>query len=469
MLEYDSYYVFNIGDKYFLFDIFNMECVYINKSTYEALKKKDEGLLDRQTDSVLKGMLEKQLFFYDTQLLRFNKDASTDVLFSLAPVTECNLRCKYCFADAGKKYCGDTREFTVQTICDIAKYIDNRFPNAKKIRLDFVSGGEPLLNFELTKKVIETIKKYFEDKNKKIDIWLCTNGTLITSDILHWLDNIGVNIGICLDGDQTINDENRIYPNNQGTYFDVKKSISLIKNDITLTNQFKYLWGLCVVTPNTRSLVDVLRHHKNLGFNNIQMKFVRLSKNHPLSFGYNNISLAYKLIDELLDYVQSSLLENELENVIFFANNNDHIGKILIRLILKKPFIYRCQAGRNKLSFSPNGDIYPCDSFIGNPNYVLGNIYDNVMNYKLINDFEFLSVINRKKCKSCWARFVCGGDCFHNSFCANDTMDTPDDIFCKITKHTIVKSLSVLNNVSLCNKKIISELRNFLIARERVR
>jgi len=199
------------------------------------------------------------------------------------------------------------------------------------------------------------------------------------------------------------------------------------------------------------------------------MKFVRLSKNHPLSFGYNNISLAYKLIDELLDYVQSSLLENELENVIFFANNNDHIGKILIRLILKKPFIYRCQAGRNKLSFSPNGDIYPCDSFIGNPNYVLGNIYDNVMNYKLINDFEFLSVINRKKCKSCWARFVCGGDCFHNSFCANDTMDTPDDIFCKITKHTIVKSLSVLNNVSLCNKKIISELRNFLIARERVR
>lgn len=123
MLEYDSYYVFNIGDKYFLFDIFNMECVYVNKSTYEALKKKDEGLLDRQTDSVLKGMLEKQLFFYDTQLLRFNKDASTDVLFSLAPVTECNLRCKYCFADAGKKYCGDTREFTVQTICDIAKYI----------------------------------------------------------------------------------------------------------------------------------------------------------------------------------------------------------------------------------------------------------------------------------------------------------------------------------------------------------
>lgn len=465
---YKSYHVFDYKAQYFLFDIFNMECVEIDKNTFDGLRENGKSVLNQDIKSIFEIFQEKGLFFYNVDDICFESNATNTIFFSLAPITKCNLKCKYCFASSGANYDDKPHRFSSQTAIDVVNYLLQKFPNAVRYRLDFVSGGEPLLDFETTKQIIDDIKKVFCDNNKELDIWLCTNGTLISDDILLWLNKNNIQIGVSLDGDQTVNDICRVYPDGESSYDDVITGIKKIKDNVDVSNNLKYLWGLSVITSQTPSLVDVLNHHKKLGFKNIQMKFVRLPKNNSLSFTERNIQNAYKIIDDFIDYIEDVLKSHEYDTAIMFINENDHIGKLFNRLILKKPYIYRCYAGKQKFSFAPNGDIYPCDSFVGNEKYKIGNIYSEKINYELIKKFEELSVLNRDKCKNCWARFVCGGDCFHNSFSANGQINTPDPIFCKITKHTIIKILSSINNLYEVDLDIVLYLRKMLRVRSRI-
>ena len=91
--------------------------------------------------------------------------------FSFAPVSSCNLRCQYCFAESGEVVKG-TKMFSQALITDICEFMITEFlPNAKNFRFDFVGGGEPLLHPDF-----EKIVTHF---SKKATLELNTNGILI--------------------------------------------------------------------------------------------------------------------------------------------------------------------------------------------------------------------------------------------------------------------------------------------------
>lgn len=460
-----SYHVFSIKDNNYIFDINKMICVNVSNEFIKCLNTNnfEESKNEKIKYDILK---ENSLFFYSTKEISYIAKASDTVFFSFAPITKCNLRCKYCFADSGEKYNDAKKEMDSLTALDISNYLIDNFPNINKFRLDFVSGGEPLLGFEKLKEIISSIQDLFKKRNKKLTIWLCTNATLLNEDIIKWLDDNRILIGISIDGPSQVHNSCRIYPDGKGTYDDVTNNIDKILCSKNTSHNFKYIWGLSVITSKTTSLVELLHHNTSKGFKNIQMKIARLDKSSEYSINESNINSLLISITELIDYTFETIRLGNIENVIPYINQNDYIGKIIERLLLKEPYVFRCYAGRYKFSFTPNGDIYPCDSFVGNSEYMLGNIYNNINSGIHTNDFFNVSVFSRNKCTKCWARFVCGGDCLHNALCTNGNIYEPDHIFCSVTKHIIENVLVKINELERYGYiDEINKLKNILRVR----
>lgn len=114
---------------------------------------------------------------------------------SFAPVYGCNFRCKYCFGEFGNKYQGTVRSFEQYSLYEMLDFFfEKAFPNARQYRLDFVSGGEPLLGFQIIRDAVLYIEKYQQISHKKVSVWLCTNGSLLTDEIVSFFCEHNISI-----------------------------------------------------------------------------------------------------------------------------------------------------------------------------------------------------------------------------------------------------------------------------------
>ena len=450
----DGYHIWERNSHFFLFDLFNLINVEITPEMYNSLSHHD---FDEISDEMKKNVVlfaDKGYFFYKTKnIILEEKLEGKEVTFTLTPIFECNLQCKYCFADSGRNYHGKLRRYKKAVLDNIAEYMINTFSFTDKFRPSFVSGGEPFYDFRTLIDIIDFFSLFFKNHKKELKIWICTNGTLINEEQIRQLDFYNIQIGISQDGEKGIHDRCRVNKNGQGTYDIIRNNVADIINKEDLSQRIRKVWGSAVITAKGEGFLATLLEHKRLGFTNSQLRLVQISKENSLAFHYSDLNKIYEWIDELFQFIEDELINGKFEITGMLLNENDYMGKILRRLILHKNYIKRCQAGRLHRSFTPEGDIYPCDSFIGIEQFKLGNVLTGE-NKVFINK----SVLERENCKNCWIRFVCGGDCYYNSFCCNNDPFVPDNIFCCVMEYTVKTALYMLNNVKKQNKSIIQEL-----------
>lgn len=148
-----------------------------------------------------------------------------------------------------------------------------------------------------------------------------------------------------------------------------------------------------------------------------------------------------------------------------FCNENDTYGKILLRIIIQSGVTRRCNAGLNKFSLSYDGKLYPCDSFLGNEEYCIGDIYHGFNEkYDQINQ---LRVESNGVCRECWARFLCGGDCFYHSLLNTSRINEPDEKTCRITKELIKMGCSLIVDLYEAAPENMKNIYNILSKRTR--
>ena len=137
----------------------------VDENTYHALRDKTFSALPTQTQEKLILLAQNDCFFYQLPDKKHTESKYDTGYFSFAPVSNCNLRCKYCFAESGEVVKG-TKMFSKELITDICEFMITEFmPNAKSFRFDFVGGGEPLLNKPLLK---DTVAKLLFTKYKAV-------------------------------------------------------------------------------------------------------------------------------------------------------------------------------------------------------------------------------------------------------------------------------------------------------------
>lgn len=392
------------------------------------------------------------------------------IQFSFAPIHGCNLRCKYCFANHGENFSGSKRVITREMIDAILDFVYFRMDSkCKSYRIDFVSGGEPLLNFNAIEYTISKSAEMLNNSGKKLEIFLVTNGTINDNKIWDFLNKNNVNLGISIDGCQNIHDENRVWEDNTGTYKQVVDTIKSIQQSEKLSHRTKDIWGLSVITGKSKNLEEIILHNKHLGLQHMQMELVRINKEEKLALREDNISNLIEEYRKLTEFFIGNIKRKNLENLKMILNDNDYFGKIICRVISGGEIYYRCLAGIGKINIDANGNIYPCELFVGDDNFIIGNVFDGIDQEKkqlFLNE----NVESREQCSRCWAKYICGGDCYYNSYIANKNIYFPDAFFCRISKKMIEFSLVIMyylksNGVfDECNRYI--KIRKLLSERE---
>ena len=461
------YHLFDLNEKKYILDYRNLFYSELDSALFSLFRYVENENIDElhgidsrlvYAEEVITDLYNNGIFF--TETITLEKQEYDEAYISLAPVHNCNLRCNYCFADHGDNFVGDTKCFSKDKLNNALEFLYFQyFKGIKKFRIDFVSGGEPLLAFDVIENVIGFCERMQNDYDITTKFWLCTNGTICDNKYFRVLDDKNFNLGLSLDGPEEMHNRNRIFPCGAGSYESVIKTYEHIQSSNSFSRKFKNIWGLVVVTGQTDSLVEVLKHHKRMGFNNIQMKIVR-SVDPKLTVDNNNIDRIKRLYNDLYDFFIENIKDGNVEHLKMIINDNDYFGKIIRRLILRTVVSNRCQAGKNKVSLTADGKLYPCDSFVGNESFLMGDALYGWKN----NDHSICSVVcsDRKPCKECWARYLCGGDCFHNSLLKNNDHLVPDETFCELEKHLIELSVALLCELNVNAPQLYEGLKKRL-------
>ena len=127
----------------------------------------------------------------------------------------CNLRCKYCFADEGE-YNGHKGKMSLETAKKAIDYVVKRSGPRKNIEIDLF-GGEPTMMMDTIKEIIAYARENEAKWNKRIRFTMTTNATLLTDEMMDYMDKELENIILSIDGRKEVNDKVRIRFDGKGS------------------------------------------------------------------------------------------------------------------------------------------------------------------------------------------------------------------------------------------------------------
>ena len=435
---------FKADDKYFVLDVNTGAVHTVDEMVYDILdddklknkaeilktlgNKYDENELSEAYDEIQE--LAEEGILYSKDLYEDIAHSSMDdrdyiKAICLNVIHGCNLRCKYCFADEGE-YHGHGGVMSVETAKKAIEYVIKRSGPRKNIEIDLF-GGEPTLIMDNIKEVVAYARENEAKWNKNIRFTMTTNSTLLTPEMMDFLNKEMVNIILSLDGRKSVNDKVRIKPDGSGSYDDI---VPNIKEMIKRRTKGKTYYVRGTFTRESTDFYEDVMAMVNEGFRELSLEPVVLDSSHPLSIREEDLPEIFENYDKL--YYEMKRRKEEGDEFEFYHFKIDLQGG---------PCVYKrisgCGAGFEYVAITPQGEVYPCHQFVGNEEYRLGNIYDDTFDKELSHKFKEAHIYNKPKCKDCWARFYCSGGCQANNVNFNGDMKVPYEIGCKMQKKRI--------------------------------
>ena len=333
----------------------------------------------------------------------------------------CNLSCSYCFASQGK-YHGDRALMSFETGKQAFDYLIANSGSRKNLEVDFF-GGEPLMNFDVVKKLVEYARSVEKQHNKNFRFTLTTNGVLIDDDVIEFANKEMSNVVLSLDGRKNINDHFRVDHAGRGSYdLIVPKFKKLVE---ARNGKDYYMRG--TFTHNNVDFTNDIFHMADLGFTELSMEPVVCPPGDPYALTQEDLP---KLFEQYEILAKEMVRRKKAGNGFTFYH-------YMIDLT-NGPCIYKritgCGSGTEYMAVTPWGDLYPCHQFVGDTKYLLGNVWDGVTNKTVQDEFRSCNAYARKECKDCWAKLYCSGGCAANSYHATGSIQGVYEYGCELFK-----------------------------------
>ncbi len=420
------------NDTYVVFNSLVMLPIYVNKEQCDNIFNENFSNLSKadKKELIKAGILIENAEIDDKIVNILNnahdKMAKEKItIMYIIPTNSCNLKCKYCFI-------GKLNDKQIKMETDIALDAVEKFNNhLKKIGEKgtiFFYGAEPLLNFDL----IKTTVSYVKSRGYKIDFAMVSNGILITEEIADFVKNNNISLGISIDGPKEINDKNRIFKGDSCSVYDgVMNKIKMLKS-----KNVNFGLSITVAPIFLENEEYFLKWILNLGVYNIS---------------YNLLHFTYKT-NEWKNYYKKATNFIYKSNSLLFEKgfNEDRINRKYEAFYNRVFKFSDCGAiGGNQITICPNGEIEICHGYWNRKNKKLPNIKSITDLSQLFEEKEYKKwaeniTLNKKKCLSCPAIYICGGGC---AMQANDLFGSEKDIdrpFCIYTKQMLK---NILNEV----------------------
>lgn len=342
---------------------------------------------------------------------------------------DCNLRCKYCFADTGDF--GAQRQLMSNEVGEAAvEYIINHSANRQHCEIDFF-GGEPLVNMPVVKHITNYVRKREKEVNKIFKLTMTTNGVLLNDSTIKFLNDNNINVVISLDGRKEIHDCMRPDMGGNGTY---DRSVANFKKLVNSRNDENYYMRGTYTKYNLDFTKDVISMYDE-GFDILSIEPV-IAKDADYAITKADLPRVFKEYDKLVDtYLQ---YKKDVHGFFFFHFNIDLNNGPCVAKRLSG-----CGAGHEYFAVAANGDMYPCHQFVGREKYLLGNIFTGVTNNDIPQQFRNCHVLNKEKCCTCWARYFCSGGCHANADLFNGDIYKPYELGCELQKKRLECAIAV--------------------------
>ena len=336
----------------------------------------------------------------------------------------CNLNCEYCFASQGK-YHGERALMSYEIGKRALDFLIQNSGNRHNLEVDFF-GGEPLMNFEVVKKLVEYARKQEKIYNKNFRFTLTTNGLLINDEVIDFVNKEMSNVVLSLDGRKEVHDHLRKTITGEGSYDII---IPKFKKLVEARKGKNYYIRGTFTHNNVDFLKDIL-HMADLGFKELSMEPVVCAPNEPYALTEQDLPI----IKEQYELLAKEMITRDSEN------NGFTFYHYMLDLT-HGPCIYKrisgCGSGTEYLAVTPWGDLYPCHQFVGDEKFKLGDIYNGITNTKIRDEFKLCNDYARPECKDCWAKLYCSGGCAANSYHATGSVLGTYKYGCELLKKRI--------------------------------
>lgn len=337
---------------------------------------------------------------------------------------DCNLACKYCFAEEGE-YHGRRAIMSYEVGKKALDFLVANSGSRTNLEVDFF-GGEPLMNWQVVKDLVAYGRSLEEPHHKKFRFTLTTNGVLLNDDIIEFANKEMANIVLSIDGRKEIHDYMRPHRGGQGSYDEI---VPKFKKVAESRNQMNYYVRGTFTHHNTDFAADVC-HLADLGFKQISVEPVVAPDTEEYALREEDVP---KILEEY-DKLAVELIKRHKEG------NGFNFFHFMIDL-KGGPCVYKrlsgCGSGTEYLAVTPWGDLYPCHQFVGQEEFLMGNVDEGIVKPEICEEFKSCNVYSKEKCKNCFAKFYCSGGCAANSYNFHGSIHDVYDLGCELQRKRV--------------------------------
>lgn len=340
--------------------------------------------------------LESNDFFQTVELPRTANDGRFNSRELTVSVTSaCNLRCVYCYANAGVSFLDLPWSVIERSIKQMYAYAEIR--GDKEVELSFHGTGETTVRWGVMVKAVNYALNLLP-KGWGIKFTLVTNGTLIDDEKAKFLAKHNYSVVLSMDGTESVQNKLRPKADGSGSYqAAIKGAQALVKHGVFFAMR-STITGL-----NQDSMLDFLEICASIGCEEISVAPFSLTGRGEE--GVPDID-AEKFIAH---YIVAKKRAKELG--VIFLMPSDYLDNVSARY---------CNADGESFAVMPQGIISTCTRVTKTEDalsrtFVIGEVTPDevIINQQRVDDLKSLNLYNFPECAGCFAKFTCAGGCHH--------------------------------------------------------
>lgn len=401
------------------------------------LKKGNEIQFTETNNSVIEFLERMQIVNSGEEVLPITtySDNPEPTELTLFMTTACNLRCTYCYASAGET---PLKNMTMEVA---SKGIDFIIQNAIKtgsdhIAINYHGGGEPTVNWKILTESFRYAKEKAGENNLQLKSSCSTNGVLNENQIEWIVNNLG-GVSISYDGLPEIQDKNRITVSGKG-------SSAKVLNTLRSFDAIKFNYGIRLTV--THDLIKLLPSSIEFLCSNFRPMAIQVEPAFQMGRWKEAPSA------ETQEFIDSFRVAQRIAKSF-----NQDISFSGARLgSLSNHF---CGISQDSFCLTPDGNVSGCyEAFSETTEWAKKFIYGSFdesdsgysFDFSILDNLRNQAVQLRDYCKGCFAKWSCGGDCYHKSLTVNGDVEFEGTDRCHIirelTKDQILEKISSSGN-----------------------
>lgn len=343
---------------------------------------------------------------------------------------DCNMRCKYCFADAGD-YNRSRKLMSLETGKKALDFLFEKSGGIHNLEVDMF-GGEPLLNFDVVRELVAYGRQRERELGKKIAFTITTNGTLLDDEAIDFINAEFSNVVLSIDGRREVNDRMRVFEDGTGSFDTI---LPRSKKLVEKRGEGDYYVRGTFTRENLDFASDVIAL-ADAGFDQISIEPVVLDENDPLAIRREDLPRIFREYDKLARELIHRNREGRNINFFHFMIDLDN-----------GPCVYKrckgCGSGSEYVAVTPDGDIFPCHQFVEFMPMRMGNVWDGTFDREMQKKFADCNITTNPVCRECWAKYYCGGGCVANNYKYKGAVETPYEITCELERKRVECALAI--------------------------